>query len=157
MECLNAIDCRCRINPLHLIHGTDATFYPKAGCFKMGQALYSMRPFHDSIGKHFWEMFITNSASTCRRNVLPYRPDSVYYAFMHIVTSGDRMSFPVERISTAVHIWRIQRAMRSFLKRRLQIRRLAIVMGLHPRLGNQCSMACLPAEVLQKTLQLFPI
>ena len=153
MECpsLNAIDCRCKINTLRMIHGADATFYPKAGCFKMGRTLYNARLFHDSLGEHCWEMFITNTGNACHRGVVQCRPQKIYFASMHITDGGISLVFPVER-TTAVCIWRIQRAIRNFLNHKLQTRRLAVVMGIHHRLGCQSSMACLPADVLQKTL-----
>ena len=48
----------------------------------------------------------------------------------------------------AIHVWRVQRAIRCYLRKRFEQRALAMVMGLHTRLGQECAFACLPADLV---------
>jgi hypothetical protein len=57
---------------------------------------------------------------------------------------------PVLRgVTPIVHLWRIQRAVRNFLARRYQARTLALMMGLHERLGDLSLISTLPEDVLR--------
>ena len=153
--------CMCEVGQpgMMMMHGINenraTTFYPKAGCFRLGRNLYSlMRPdFHGCMGKHFWEMFIENPGNACRSGVFALRmfgSECSHSAYMRL--GRLYMSFPVQPCF-ALHIWRIQRAIREFLVRRRESRRLALAMGLHPRLGCQCAlMALLPLDLVMRKL-----
>ena len=73
------------------------------------------------------------------------------------IRGDDRPStviIPVSKTGTesmanyTVHLWRLQRAVRAFLRRRMEQRALAVAMGVHARLGRSSAMADLPADVL---------
>jgi hypothetical protein len=163
LECpsLDIAMCKCTQDPSRMIHGTDATLYPKAGCFRVGRSLYNTRLFYNSFGRHFWDLFIGNPAGICRRTVYLYSKHSIYYAALAIVQDGGvnrrvAVCFPIDPtiggVMPVVSVWRIQRAVRGFLRHKFNQRALAVMMGLHSRLGCQCSLSCLPADVVSKNI-----
>ncbi len=42
------------------IHSADASYYPKACCFRLGRMLFDVRKFDKGLGKHFWETAVHN-------------------------------------------------------------------------------------------------
>jgi hypothetical protein len=54
----------------------------------------------------------------------------------------------VDGLTLITRVRRIQRAVRAFLWHRRVQRRRAVMMALHPRLGNQSGLACLPFDML---------
>ncbi len=50
--------------------------------------------------------------------------------------------------SPAMQVWRIKRAMRSYLQRRLEQRNLAIAMSMHARLGCEAGLGALGEDIL---------
>jgi hypothetical protein len=65
------------------------------------------------------------------------------------VRSG--LSSPIDRFvpaSLTIYVWRIQRAMRAFLRRRSVARAVAVAMAWHARLGSVALLAVLPTEMV---------
>jgi hypothetical protein len=55
----------------------------------------------------------------------------------------------IQNIYPVIHVWRIQRVVRLFLRKKYEQRALALAMGQHARLGGElCAYACLPADLL---------
>ena len=147
--------CRCNLNASEMIHGTDASLYPKAGCFRVGKILYSAREFYNAFGRHMWEMFIHNPAGVSQRRV--YRLGRLgLYSVKLLVRSGTVIAFfstpTVNGLLPSVHIRRIQLAIRAFLRWKFEQRALAMAMGLHERLGDRTCIGGLPAEIVEKIL-----
>ena len=147
--------CRCRANPFELMHSADASYYPKAGCFRVNNILFNARHMDGRVGKHLWEVFIHNPIGFSKRYVYSWPGHRVYYASLCII-DGTGVSIPIEPtisgIAPSVHIRRIQRAMRCFLRRGFEERALALMMGLHRRLGAGGCLSEMPADVLCKVL-----
>ena len=143
--------CCCNLNPSEIIHGADASFYPKAGCFRMGKILYSARSVYGWFGRHMWEIIINNPGDV--RQICVYR-----YHHLINVRVGSGISFyfmpTINGLLPSVHIRRIQRAMRMFLQRKFEQRALAMTMGLHGRLGVTSWLSGLPEDIVAKILAL---
>jgi hypothetical protein len=58
----------------------------------------------------------------------------------------------VDGCSLMTHVWRIQRAVRSFIWHRRVKRRTAVMMAVHERLGYQSTLACLSSDLLHTIL-----
>ena len=144
--------CRCNLNPSEIIHGADASFYPKAGCFRMGKILYSARSCYSWFGRHMWEILIHNPGGV--------RQSCVYHSYHSInVRVGTGISFyfmpTINGLLPSVHIRRIQRAMRMFLQRKFEQRALAMTMGLHGRLGVTSCLSGLPEDIVARILAIY--
>jgi hypothetical protein len=145
--------CRCTIDPYKIVHGTDATFYPKAMCFRVGRNLYTIRLFCNYITSHMAEAMIKKQ--NCTREI--FIRDCTHFTNIRTGLPYPMMAgvcFPSRRASS-VYIWRIQRAMRRFLTltRKWEGRALAVMMALHSRLGGQSCLNHLPDDVLQAIVQ----
>ena len=138
------------------MHADDVSFYPKAGLFRQGRRLYNVR--HLKLPDRYWCGYIERGARImCTVTIggpfeTPVNGDSLWSvlkvdhtfewpSYMHLRPT-------ITGVYPAIHVWRIQRAIRRFLRWRFEWRALATVMGLHARLGQECVFACLPADVL---------
>jgi hypothetical protein len=139
-----------------MIHGTDASFYPKAGCFRLGSSLYPAREYFQTFGQHMWESFIHNPAGVSQRYLYNSSSRFKYRGLSFYMLAGTGVSFyflsTMNGLMSSVHIRRIQRAMRLFLQRKYEQRALATMMGLHGRLGDTSCLSGLPEDVLAKIL-----
>ena len=148
--------CRCNLNPSEMIHGIDASFYPKAGCFRLGNSLYPAREYFEPFGRHMWESFIHNPAGVSQRYLYSSSSRFDYRGVSFYMLAGTGVSFyflsTMNGLLPSVHIRRIQRAMRTFLQRKYEQRALATTMGLHGRLGDTSCLSRLPEDVLVKIL-----
>ena len=147
--------CRCNLNASEMIHGADASLYPKAGCFRVGKILYSAREFYNVFGRHMWEMFIHNPAGVSQRRVYLLGRFGLY-SVKFILISGTGISLfctsTIHGLLPSVHIRRIQRAIRAFLRLKFEQRALAMAMGLHERLGERAGVSGLPVDIVAKIL-----
>ena len=144
--------CRCK-QDLKIFHSKDASYYPKAGFFRIGRKLYNGRRV--GAGRHFWEGFISNHAWVIKAFVrfcgehqfCLYAAIQNREVVMDVIMTVNAM---INRLPPVMHVWRIQRQMRRFLQCKAEIeqRRLTALMALHPRLGCQSRVACLPEDVL---------
>ena len=129
-----------------MILGTDATLYPKAGCLRVGRALYNIRGIYNSAGKHLWELLIHNPVGISKRTIFIDHSFTMYSMIIRLDATGTGMAFVFEPFIrgkwmplTCVGI--IQRPMRRFLllrkRQQLEHRALAVMMATHPRLGKE--------------------
>lgn len=158
--------CQCR-EESPMIHHGNASYYPKSGCFRMGRILFTARSIR--MGRHFWDLFIHLPPGTERR-ITPCPLYTAYHITLttltapvvttetHPVRKGMAIMFephlpspnlPIRRVMPMIFVWRIQRAIRSFLRRKWEERALAVMMALHPRLGLNSHLAGVPGEVLK--------
>ena len=82
----------------------------------------------------------------------PVNGDTLW-TVLHIIYAADWPGYlhlrpTIQGVFPAVRVWRVQRAIRCFLRWRYEQRALAMAMGLHARLGQGCVFACLPSDVL---------
>ena len=65
-------------------------------------------------------------------------------------------SFPVTAFlnggTPIVHVWRMQRAVRRWLRRKWEERALAVMMVSHVRLGALSDLALLPSDVIHQNV-----
>ena len=150
--------CRCSLNMSEMIHGIDATFYPKAGCFRLGKSLYSARVYFETFGRHMWEIFIHNPAGVSQRYLYRSSRRFNYHGVAFYMIGGTGVGFyflsTINGLMPSVHIRRIQRAMRMFLQRKYEQRALAMMMGLYERLGDNSRVSGLPEVIVAKILAL---
>lgn len=142
-----------------MIHGAENTIYPKAGLFRTGRCLYDIRVLLKGVGMRYFEPFVANP---CDRIVgvmnRVLREECWIYTYIGREAGDEqhRTYFCVKRdLQTppvVVHVWRIQRAIRGYLERRRRPRRLAVLMGLHSRLGRECLLARVPVDVVEMNI-----
>ena len=147
--------CRCK-QGLEMLHHEDASYYPKAGCFRIGRKLYNARWI--GAGRHYWKQFILTPNWVVKSSFKVGVQHQ--FRFHGIIVSGAKtlnVIMPVKamlyNLPPVMHIWRIQRQIRRFLAHKLNLnnRLVAVMMALHPLLGCQ-SPLCLPEDVLRLTL-----
>ena len=148
--------CRCTDRGMGMLHSVDASLYPTAGLFRVGRTLYNGREF-STFGRHTWEVFISNAAGVSRRYVYCWTHYHLYGAFLQL-QGGLGVSFAftptVNDMLPSVSVRRIHGVMRRFLRRKWEGRALAVMMGLHGRLGSGSCVAEVPADMLCKILAL---
>ena len=136
-----------------MMHNGDVSFYPKAGMFRLGRSLCNAR--NNQYDDRFWRELATSSPLLAFR-----RGRYIHYRLLKIVHApGLEASViitpTIGAITPVVHVWRIQRAVRRFLKLRLEQKAFAVTMCYHKRLGSgSCAIACLPPDVLHDVLHL---
>ena len=121
--------------------------------------MFDIRVLLKGVGIHYMEEFLSKP---CPRLVGLMEDKGGMYIYIG-VEEGEhsRTYFCVKRDfktpPVIVHVWRIQRALRGYLKRRQRAKQLAVLMGLHSRLGGQSLIACMPVDVLvMKVLRVSP-
>lgn len=146
-----------------MIHGPENTIYPKAGLFRTGCCLYDIRVLLKGVGIGYIEPFVANPCARIVGVTNRVLGDEcwIYTLIGREVGEQNRAYFCVRRnLKTPpviVHVWRIQRAIRCYLERRRRGRLLAVMMGLHSRLGRECVLALLPADVLRMNIVGFSL
>lgn len=141
-----------------MIHGAENTIYPKAGLFKTGRNLYDVRVHLKGVGVRFFEPFVSKPCDRITGVVnRVLREESWIYTYIGVEAGEQsRTYFSVKRDlrtpPVVVHVWRIQRAIRGYLERRRRGRLLAVLMGLHSRLGSECLLACVPVDIVEMNI-----
>jgi hypothetical protein len=147
-----------------MILGIDASYYPRACFLRIGRRLFNVRMIDNISGQHFWEAVVhapsfptmsrslytgglTREYHLCLAVTSGITPTTPYGVRSGLSTTIDRFvpDFPA---SLTVYVWRIQRAMRAFLRRRRVARAVAVAMGWHERLGSVALLAGLPTELV---------
>ena len=141
-----------------MIHGPENTIYPKAGLLRTGRSLYNVRALLKGEGMRYLELFVSKTCDRIVSVMDRVLGDEcwIYTLIGREVGEQNRAYFCVRRnLKTPpviVHVWRIQRAIRCYLERRRRGRLLAVMMGLHSRLGRECALALLPADVVRMNI-----
>ena len=87
--------------------------------------------------------------------ILPWPRHRIVYlsvVLVHDETAGMMvpMLSTVGEITPIVHVWRIQRAARRYIRRRLEERALAVAMSAHQRLGADSGLlAEIPCDIFR--------
>jgi hypothetical protein len=113
------------------------------------------------MGRHFWP-FLVDSHS--RPGAMYISGDPVLHAFFIVLRGLDQRNLfngvqfyscsTVSGLTPMTHVWRIQRAMRGWLRRRWEKRALAIMMAWHVRLGGASALVTLPCDVMRQNILL---
>ena len=148
--------CRCIID--RMIHHNNSSYYPKAGFFRDGRTLYDVRVY--VLGWHFWHTLV-HLPPGFSLSKYTYATEKMYYLTLRFEGQGNArsgvmlMANPTLRgVSPVVHIWRIQKAVREYLRRKkFEQRALAVMMGVHIRMGILCPFAGLPVDVVRVICQ----
>ena len=133
-----------------MMHNGGVSFYPKAGMFRHGRMFCSAR--HRRYDDSFWREFVVLSPKITTQ-YMAYLDGEVYRLLKIVHVPGLKAFISITpdicTITPVVHVWRIQRAIRRFLKRRFEQRALALCMCYHARLGSGAgTMTCLPPDIL---------
>lgn len=153
LEPHNTLNCSCPREST-MILGSDATLYPKAGCFRVGRVLLNARSLYSSIGEHVWEMLIHNPPGISQRMLFPDGGFNMICVCIKLEATGGGIAFALEpyidnRLMPLTCVCRIQRAIRHYLERqKFEWRALAVMMAAHPRLGDQSCLQMIPEDVL---------
>ena len=142
--------CRCITD--RMIHHNNSSYYPKAGFFRDGRTLFDVRVYAFTL-VHLPPGFSLSKYT--------YATEKMYYLTLRFEGQGSGrsgamlMASPTFRgVSPVVHIWRIQKAVREYLRRKnFEQRALAVMMGVHIRLGISCPFAALPVDVVRVICQ----
>ena len=163
----NILNCSCDHDiEQKMILSKDASFYPKAGCFRFGNVLYNAREFYQSLGGHLLELLIHNPTEISNRTVHTYAAFQQYALRINLHATGGSLVFfmnPCLRSNNLMPlacVRRIQKAMRRFLYRRFEWRAQAVMMVTHWRLGMGSLMGqMIPEDIIIKNIvndNLFP-
>ena len=151
--------CRCT-RGLSLIKSDNSAFYPKAGLFHVGRFLFKVRMcLH--MGAHYWHWLVHKPPGVRSVVLLPNRlyqnytivmildPDlhSISGTFRSLMMNADTR---IGGVSTSVLVWRIQRAIRQFLRRKMERKLLTLAMVSHARLGIGSPWINLPTDLWAK-------
>jgi hypothetical protein len=139
-----------------MIHAGNTSYYPKAGMFREGRRMYSVPtlPYSD------WRLYVERGARVLVTRISG-GPAETRDSMWTLVRTSYSDGWPaiqhvrptLQGIFPAIHVWRIQRVVRLFLRKQYEQRALALAMGLHARLGGQlCAYACLPADLLRHVI-----
>ena len=140
---------------------SNASYYPKAGCYRIGRILYDVRNISYEK-KTFWEILVqrgvvnrhTYVEAGRNENCTVYIWSSAAQQHMLILRQGRATSLTLDTmmggVRPMVHVWRIQRAIRMFLWRK---RCIALAMGLHVRLGTHSQMMELDSDLMALILR----
>ena len=137
-------ECRCQ-RGAYLIASEDSAFYPKAGMYRMGRYMFKVR-MQMHMGEHFWHWLVHKPPGVRSVVAFPHTeyhnytiamildpfPCSTSGTFRTVMMNVDTL---ILGISIPVLVWRIQRAIRRFLRERLDAKLLALAMASHARLG----------------------
>ncbi len=102
--------------------------------------------------KIWWNQIISPPSET--KTEIEFRRGAYQYSYLVIRSSSQFINlwWPLEmtggKTLLSVFLRRIQRAVKGFIRTRRLSKRLALVMALHPRLGSQSILLCLPIDVL---------
>ena len=125
-------------------------FYPQSGLWRLGnQYLFDVSHL-EGFGRHFWEMVVHNVDNASDRSV-EFLPNH-NAAFLKLVVPsnvfmGVTLQYRFGGKNGVDHIILLQRTIRMFLFRR---RVLALMMGLHQRLGESSVIGSVPADLLKE-------
>ena len=139
-----------------MTHVGNTSHYPKAGMFREGRRMYSVVP--RTLPDSYWHLYVERGARVLftGKEEIWGGGDSIWTVIGTSYSDGwscEMVVRPTLRgIYLAIHVWRIQRAMRRFLHQKFEQRALALTMGLHARLGQKCAFACLPADLLSMVM-----
>lgn len=163
--------CMCFVRQMEIAHHGNVTYYPHAGWLRVGRRLFRLK-YIGRHGQHFWDWLVRLPAVT---GVVKTRklPNACFIScnttqiqdfneltlwggvdfltfsgcpWLSISNLGDNLRSPI------VLIWRIQRAIRRFLKRRFEERALAWMMGSHARLCGTAGMTDIPEDISRMIL-----
>ena len=155
------LHCRCDIKKPAMWDGEGMTYYPKAGCLRFHRKLYNVRSFCDCFGKHFWETLVSRRGDGTKITMLPWPRHHTTYLAIRVRVQADTTGMMVPMLSTVgeitpiVHVWRIQRAARRYIRRRVEERALAAAMAAHPRLGaNSGLLGEIPCDIFRLIVNL---
>ncbi len=167
----DVVRCQCDSHNLKAVHHGELAYYPQAGWLRVGRRLFRLR-WIGRHGQHFWDCLVRllavvgvvktrGSCNTCYIScVIPRELDPNE---REIWAGVDFLSFSGWPwlgtdhggmfLSPIVLIWRIQRAVRQFLKRNFEKRALAWMMGSHARLScGTAGTADIPADISRMIL-----
>ena len=145
------VQCLCEHE--EMMHGPNASLYPSLGFFRTGRRLLHVASCR--VGGHFWHAVVNTPSSFSGMTIAPDKDLKVYHLIIDFYMDGgrglaySRIPLVLRNATPIVHLWRIQRVVRKFLLRRFQQRGLALMMGTHGRLGDQCLLNCLPDDVVR--------
>jgi hypothetical protein len=137
-----------------MMHNGDVSLYPKAGLFRLGRTLYNVR--NVSISDSQWYGFLLGGPKIVWTmpswSVVPVDGDCVWILLRVYFAQNEpgiiHLRPTIKGVFPAIHVWRIQRVIRRFLRRCFERRALAMVMGLHERLGQECVFASLSEDLV---------
>lgn len=163
----NVYECKCNTCHLSLTHHKDVAYYPKAGWLRMGRRLFRLR-WVGAHGQHFWDCLVRLSPAIGMVNTTKeFKACYVSFTTVLIQDTSRKAAWGgvdflhigiwpwmgVDGIvSPIVLVWRIQRAVRRFLKRRFEERALAWMMGSLTRLCGTAGMADIPEDISRRIL-----
>jgi hypothetical protein len=129
-----------------MIHNKNVSYYPKAGMFREGRKMYSVR--HFGLSDAMWYEMMARSPEILY--IENRGGNGVWITLLRYYYGSDWIGYvQFQNIYPVIHVWRVQRAVRLFLRKQYEQRALALAMGQHARLGGElCAYACLPADLL---------
>ena len=151
--------CRCNAHGMDMVHAGELSYYPKAGMLRKGRMLYCVRVRILDFGWCFWRDLVMMPPTVVSFRDVQSDPNRHRYTWtLHFLRHYPfdglslHVDFTFKGKTPVVHIWRIQRAMRRFLRRRFEQRSLAVLMGSHERLGCGCVFADLSHDLICQSI-----
>lgn len=152
----------------HIIFSPDATFYPKSRLLRVGNQLFIMRS--EFIGRHAISTLVHALNSSFSYMLVGGVYNRIYIGFQYSMTrkiNGMVVNIPSRftcgleylhhGVVLTVHVRRVQRAIRSFLRRKWEERAVAVMMASHKRLGLGSALGSLHSDVLPSVCAMMMI
>ncbi len=142
-----------------MIHKDHVTFYPKAGLLKQGKSLYNVRDL--GISESGWRDITPKKVQVQMMiHIDPFDRDYMMRVFkiftptssVNVMLLGVYVSPLFQEVFPLVHVRRIQKATRGYLRRKFEERALSLMMALHPRLGGGNVLTSLPVDIFRSIL-----
>ena len=116
---------------------------------RVGRGLYSARQF-PRLGRHFWDIFVHDQDLVPKVKPMPMYCSYVVNVWVRQGNLGLAIiiHYALQGVRPIVHVWRIQRGLRTALCKRRRERALALMMAWHSRLGSDSLIQCLPNDLV---------
>lgn len=152
---LDVISCKCEKNVFEVMRSKDASFYPKAGLFRVEGVLLNARKLEKAVGRHLWQLIVYDPINVSKRVIHSWPARCLYRLTLRTATGTGitaLLSPTVNGVFPFIHIRRIQRAIRRYLQRNWEMRAISVAMAWHPRLGADSCLAAIPIDLINAIL-----
>lgn len=158
-SCQDIAFCTCP-HLEHMVFSQNATYYPVSKLLRIDGQLFSMHSTR--IGRHSLSMLVQALSTSFSYMLADGVINRLYLSFRYSTTRSNAGGLVVEipsrftcgvdylhgGVIILVHVRRVQRAARQYLRRKWEERALAVMMATHARLGLGSSLESLHSDVL---------
>jgi hypothetical protein len=146
--------CNCP-HPEHMIFSPYATYYPRCKLLRVENQLFSLQSTR--IGRHALQMLVHALSSSFSYTLVSGLYNRIYLGFLYrdsVTRSIGHSQFTCgveylhHGVMLVVHVRRVQRAARRYMRCKWEGRALAVMMASHARLGLGSTLKNLHLDAL---------